>query len=294
VLYVDPFAANAIEELEEALRSHPVGVLQLELIQAVGGVRPLPEKLLGHLEEARRRWGFLLFVDEVQTGMYRTGPFIRSCKLGLTPDLLTIGKGTSDMMFPFAVTLYSDRVRQQLAAAKTDLPQAIRSRFDYEFGYKTLLNVLDWAEKDNLPERVSSAGTLFERLLTDGLRGCPAVRDVRVFGLLLAIELDTHRWPRRWLGKRSGPLYVLDVLRHESFPLFASYCQYEPHVLKLTPPLSITDDEIRHTCETLIAVLQRPAYALLPSLLGVLSKSLVKGKWEAYWNGRANRAYLER
>jgi acetylornithine/succinyldiaminopimelate/putrescine aminotransferase len=294
VRYVDPFGEGAIEELEAALRTGLVGVVQVELIQAVGGVRALPEKLLRHLLDARRRWEYLLFVDEVQTGMYRTGPFVRSRELGLEPDLLTVGKGTSDMMFPFAVTLYSDGVRQKLAAAKTDLPEAIRTRFDYEFGYKTLLNVLAQSGTAGLPERVREAGTLFEQLLAKELQRCPAVRDIRVFGLLLAIELDTRRWPRRWLGKKSGPVYVLNLLRHEPFALFAGYCQYEPHVLKLTPPLTITDEEIRRTCETLSAVLKRPTYALLPSLLGVLSKSLVRGKWEAYWHGRANRAYLER
>jgi hypothetical protein len=84
------------------------------------------------------------------------------------------------------------------------------------------------------------------------------------------------------------------LLRHPSFPLFAGYCQYEPHVLKLTPPLSITDDEIRQACETLIDVLRRPAYALLPSLLGVVSKSLVRGKWGSYRDGRASLTHLER
>jgi acetylornithine/succinyldiaminopimelate/putrescine aminotransferase len=293
VVYVDPFEANAIENVETALNENPVGVVQVELIQAVGGVRALPAKLLQHLREAKRRWEYLLFVDEVQTGMYRTGPFVRSREHGLEPDLLTVGKGTSDMMFPFSVTLYSEQVRQKLAAAKIDLPEVIRARFDYEFGYKTLLNVLDRVEEANLPERVRRSGTLFEAILTDGLRECPSVRDVRVFGLLLAIELDTRRWLRRWLGKRSGPLYVLHLLRHPSFPLFAGYCQYEPHVLKLTPPLSITEDEVRQTCSTLIDVLRRPSYAMLLSLLGVMPKSLVRGKWERYWNGRASLAPLE-
>jgi acetylornithine/succinyldiaminopimelate/putrescine aminotransferase len=293
VVYVDPFKANAIEEVEKALESNPVGIVQVELIQAVGGVRALPANLLRHLEQAKRRWEYLLFVDEVQTGMYRTGPFVRSREIGLEPDLLTVGKGTSDMMFPFAVTLYSDRVREKLAAAKTPLPDVIRARFDYEFGYKTLLNVLDRAEEANLSERVRQCGAQFESMLTEGLRECSAVRDVRVFGLLLAIELDTRRWLRKWLGKRNGPLHVFDLLRHPTFPLFAGYCQYEPHVLKLTPPLSITDDEGRQTCQTLVDVLRRPSYALLPPLLSVVSKSLLRGKWERYWDGRASLTYLE-
>jgi acetylornithine/succinyldiaminopimelate/putrescine aminotransferase len=294
VLYVDPFGERAVEDLEAACRTYPIGVVQAELVQAVGGVRPVPEKVLRYLEEGKRRWGYLLFVDEVQTGMYRTGPFIRSREVGVEPDLLTIGKGTSDMMFPFAVTLYSDRVEERLESRKTKLPEALRKRFDYEFGYKTLLNVLDRANDPNLPDRVREMGALFTDRLACGLDSCSAVREVRVFGLLIAIELEMRRRPRKWLRKQAGPLYILNMLRHEPFPVLAGYCQYEPHVLKLTPPLTITREEVGRVSETMAAVLKRPVHALLPSVVAGLAKSIVKGKWEAYRHGRANRECLER
>ncbi len=75
VLYVDPFAADAEAQIDAALAAHPVAVVQLELIQAVGGVRAIPERVVRHLAARRRDAGYLLLVDEVQTGMYRTGPF---------------------------------------------------------------------------------------------------------------------------------------------------------------------------------------------------------------------------
>src|SRR5262249_1159345 len=148
VLYVDPFRDTALEDLEAALKRCPVGVVQLELIQGVGGVRALPEPIIRYLQSQKQRWGYLLFVDEVQTGMFRTGPFLRSQALGLEPDLLTIGKGVSDMMFPFAVTLFSDRVERLLQARHSRLAEVLRRRFDYEFGYKTLVNVLNHVEKE--------------------------------------------------------------------------------------------------------------------------------------------------
>jgi acetylornithine/succinyldiaminopimelate/putrescine aminotransferase len=294
VVYVNPYLDSAIADIEAALDNYPVGVVQTELIQAVGGVRALPEKVLRHLQAEKERRGYLLFVDEVQTGMYRTGPFIRSTEVGIEPDLLTIGKGTSDMMVPFAVTLYSQRVQAKLHAQKTDLPEVIRQRFDYEFGYKTLLNVLERSEEGNVSEHVRESGTLFTQLLAKGLSSCKTVHDVRTFGLLIAIELNTKAWPLRWVKKQAGSLYVLHLLRHKSFPVFMGYCQYEPHVLKFTPPLSITREEIYHVSETITAVLRRPAYALLPSLVGALAASSVKGKWERYRNGRAHLEHSQR
>src|SRR5262249_50507497 len=114
VIYVDPFAEDAVARLEDALERHDIGVVQLELVQAVGGGRALPEHVVRFLDEGRRRWGYVLFVDEVQTGMYRTGPFTLCERYGITPDLLTIGKGTSDMLFPFALTQYSAAVGERL------------------------------------------------------------------------------------------------------------------------------------------------------------------------------------
>jgi acetylornithine/succinyldiaminopimelate/putrescine aminotransferase len=281
VCYVDPFAPTAVADLETALDRYPVGVVQLELVQAVGGVRAVPENVIRYLDSHKLRRDYLLFVDEVQTGMYRTGPFLRSQELGIQPDLLTLGKGTSDMMFPFSGTLYSDRVRRRLEARQPGLPDDLRRRFDYEFGYKTLINVLDRAAEANVSDQVREMGELFARLLGEGLASCRAVRDVRVFGLLIGIELDTRGWPRKWFRKQAGSLYVLNLLRHQPFPVFVGYCQYEPHVLKFTPPLSITREEVKWVCETITAVLRRPFYQLLPGLCGALVKSFVKGKWEA-------------
>src|SRR5262249_1009290 len=155
---LDPFADNVLDDLEATLRKHSVAIVQLELIQGVGGVRPIPEQVLRYLEEQRARWGYLLLVDEVQTGMYRTGPFVLSSRLGLKPDLLTIGKGTSDMMFPFALTLYSAAVQRRLDEVLPELPRGIRQQYGYDFGYKTMLNTLQRVHGTGLPERVAEAG----------------------------------------------------------------------------------------------------------------------------------------
>jgi acetylornithine/succinyldiaminopimelate/putrescine aminotransferase len=278
VIYIDPFRESALHDFDAALAKYPVGVVQLELIQAVGGVRPVPEKILRHLEAQRRQHDYLLFVDEVQTGMYRTGPFVLSEKLGLRPDLLTVGKGTSDMMTPFAVTLYSAKVGAKLDAAPSDLARSLRQRYDYPFGYKTLLNTLQRAEKQELSQRVAESGALFAKLLSERLSSCKAVRDVRVFGLLIAIELNAASWLPKWARKKIPFVYIYNLFAHSSFALLLGFCQYEPHVLKFTPPLSITRAEIEQVCDALAAVLRTPFYKLLPSALGAQLTASVRGK----------------
>jgi acetylornithine/succinyldiaminopimelate/putrescine aminotransferase len=278
VLYVDPFAPDATAQIEAALAKYPVAVVQMELIQAVGGVRRVPDDVIRYLAARREQYGYLLLVDEVQTGLFRTGPFTLSGALGLSPDLLVIGKGTSDMMVPFALTLYSAGVREKLDRAGSDLPDALRQRYGYEFGYRTVLNVLRRAEELRLPERAAESGALFERLLGEGLASCRAVRDVRVFGSLIGIELDARAGPRRWLRKRLYSFYLLGMLRHPRFPVLAGFCQYEPNVLKVTPSLTASAGDVRSACATIVEVLQRPLPRLLAGALGGLVGSTLRRK----------------
>jgi acetylornithine/succinyldiaminopimelate/putrescine aminotransferase len=240
----------------------------------VGGVRQIPEGVVRFLEGRRAQAGYLLLIDEVQTGMYRTGPFTRSGALGLTPDLLLLGKGTSDMMFPFSLVLHGEAVQQKLEAAGSDLTRTFRARYGYEAGYQTVCNVLDQARELDLGRRVSEAGALFQQLLTEGLAGCKSVREVRVFGLLIGIELNPTSWPRRLFQRRLYSLYLYGMLRHAAYPVLAGFCQYEPNVLKLTPALTVSPEEIRRVCGTLIDVLGQPFHRLLTTAFAGLFRSL--------------------
>jgi acetylornithine/succinyldiaminopimelate/putrescine aminotransferase len=280
VTYIDPFGERALEELEATFDAHPVAVVQIELIQAVGGVRAVPEKVVHYLLEQRHQRGYLLFVDEVQTGMFRTGPFSMCERYGIVPDLLTIGKGASDMMFPFAATLYAAAVQQKLDDSKCQIAHDFQERADYEYGYRTLLNTLDRSLASDLAARVTEVGTVFADRLAHYLGSCQAVRDIRVFGLLMAIELNMDRPFRRLLGKRAPFVYILNMLLHRSFPLLIGYCQYEPHVLKLTPPLTTTDEEIQQICATITDVLRTPFYGLAPRVVRHLARTYVRGQWK--------------
>ncbi|MCI0683558.1 MAG: aminotransferase class III-fold pyridoxal phosphate-dependent enzyme [Gemmataceae bacterium] len=273
VSYVDPFAADAVAQIDTVLRRTPVAVVQMELVQGVGGVRRVPEAVIRHLDACRAEHDYLLLIDEVQTGMYRTGPFTLSRALGVTPDLLIVGKAVSDMMFPFALTLCSAKVGLLLEGAGSTLPEEIRRRCGYEFGYKTALNALRFAETTRLADRVAESGKLFDRLLREELASCKAVREVRVFGLLIGIELDASRRPQRWFAKRLYQIYLSALLRHPRFPVLVGFCQYEPNVLKITPPLTMQPDDIRKMCATIGETLRRPFFGLLASAAGGLLSS---------------------
>ncbi len=97
VTFLDIFSESFCGEFESLVRAGDVATVILETIQGEGGVRPCPLHCLNFIAEQRDKFEFLIIVDEVQSGIHRTGSFLHSLSLGFVPDLLTIGKGLSGM-----------------------------------------------------------------------------------------------------------------------------------------------------------------------------------------------------
>ena len=251
VIYLDPFAADAAAELRRTMEKFPVAAIQLELIQGVGGVREVPTNVLMELQAASEQFDVPLIVDEIQTGMHRTGPFVRSATTPLRPDFIAIGKGTSDMMFPCALTLYSDRIQKQLCERGSRLPDYLQSRFGYETATRCILNSLQRWEQVPITKSVLDAGQLYREQLAESLRGMSVVREIRGFGLLIGIELNLRRSLLRRLGLKPAQLYLLRMMQDAQFPLLMGYCQYEPQTLKFTPPLNVQPEEISASVRTI-------------------------------------------
>jgi hypothetical protein len=87
-------------------------------------------------------------------------------------------------------------------------------------------------------------------------------------------------WLQRLFKGKVPSFYIYHLLQHPSFPVFMGYCQYEPNVLKFTPPLSITRAEIEQTSDAIAATLHTPFYQLLPPVLRALAAAYVRDKWK--------------
>ncbi|HEX5623337.1 MAG TPA: aspartate aminotransferase family protein, partial [Sulfuricurvum sp.] len=95
--YFGPFPdgfvyAKNIDEIESLLDEHTVAVM-IELVQGEGGVQPLERAKVQALAQLLKSRNILLMVDEVQTGIYRTGEFLASNLYGIEPDVITLAKG---------------------------------------------------------------------------------------------------------------------------------------------------------------------------------------------------------
>lgn len=95
--YFGPFPdgfvyAQSIEQIPSLLDDHTCAVM-IELVQGEGGVQPLEKKAVQDLAKLLKERNILLIVDEVQTGVYRTGKFLASNLFEIEPDIVTLAKG---------------------------------------------------------------------------------------------------------------------------------------------------------------------------------------------------------
>jgi predicted acetylornithine/succinylornithine family transaminase len=221
-----PFAD--LDALTAALDERVCAVM-LEAVQGEGGVQPAPA---GYLEAVRARCDereVLLVMDEVQTGLGRTGRWFGFEHAGVRPDVVTLAKALGN-----GVPIGACWARDEVAAAFRAGDHA--STFGGQpLAARAALAVLDVMQAEDAPARARRAGERLAARLTD----LPQVTAVRGWGLLLAAELavglDATAVARACLD---AGLIVNAVT---------------PTALRFAPPLLVTDAEIDEALERLVA-----------------------------------------
>jgi len=225
---------NDIDAIETAAENRPniVAVL-VEPIQGEGGIVVPAEDYLPRLRALCDRHGWLLMVDEIQTGMGRTGRLFAHQWSGIKPDVMTLAKGLANGI-PIGACLASG------AAADVLGPGSHGSTFGGNpLACRAASAVLDILEQEDLPARATALG---ERLL-DGFRsrlnGIAAVRDIRGRGLMIGIELD-----------RPCPELVTEALARGLLINVTA-----DSLIRLLPPLILNDDQASEILDTLSALI---------------------------------------
>ncbi|MFI5955418.1 diaminobutyrate--2-oxoglutarate transaminase family protein [Cryptosporangium sp. NPDC051539] len=222
--------------------------LLLEPVQGEGGVIPAPDDWLRRLRTVTQLHGVPLVVDEVQTGVGRTGTTWAYERAGIVPDVIVASKAIGGGL-PLAVILYRDDldVWQPGAHAGTFRGNALAMAA----GAATLRFV----RENDLPRRAARIGGR----LRDGLEQIrhPAIGDIRGRGLMLGVELVEADAEPDHLGARPAASALAERVRNECLQrgLLVELGGRHDAVLRLLPPLTITDHEAD-------AVLDRLADAL--------------------------------
>lgn len=207
----------------EAITDSNVAAILVEPVQGEGGVRvPAPDYLnqLRALCDAR---GWLLMLDEVQTGIGRTGTFFAYQHNGILPDVCTLAKALGNG-FPIGACMAHGTAARLLKAG-----QHASTFGGNPLGCAVALAVLGEMQRLNLPARAAQLG---EQLLNDFRRrldGMDGVVDIRGRGLMLGIELDRPCADLIGLALERGLLINVTA----------------DNTIRLLPPLIMNDDESR-------------------------------------------------
>lgn len=209
-------APEDAEGLESVVTEHKCAAVMLETVQGEGGVVPLSEEFLRAAADIAKRHDLLLIIDEVQTGMGRTGAFYSYMRFGLQPDIVTSAKGLGGGL-PIGAVLFGGRTADVLT------PGTHGSTFG---GNPVVtagaLNIV----KRLTPEFLAEVSRKGERLVS-ALTGAKGIRAVTGRGLMLGVLTE----------KPAGE--VIAALRDEGVLVIKAKDK-----VRLLPPLNITDDEI--------------------------------------------------
>ncbi len=240
-----PFGdADALEEAVDA----SVAAVIVEPIQGEGGVRIPPDDYLPRVREICDRAGALLIVDEVQTGLGRTGRMFACQHWDVVPDILTLAKGLGGGVMPLGAFV----ARPHLWKAFSEDPYLHSSTFGGNpaacaAGVATLTVLVE----EKLPDRAAHMGELLLAALREVARRHPRwVRDVRGRGLLVGVEFT------------DPDVALLASAEAIARGVIFFFSLNRPEVVRLAPPLIVEQEHVEAACVALDGALQAVAQAV--------------------------------
>lgn len=214
---------NNLDQALDALESS-CGIL-LEPVQGEGGVIPADREYLQKLEQTCRKQGKLFLLDEVQTGIGRTGYWLAAHHYNVNPDALSLAKGLGS-----GIPVGAVMARKELSELMT--PGSHGTTFGGNpLAATAVATVLNTIQEEGLLEHVSIVG----ETLQESLRALPGVKSVRGLGLMAAA-----------ITERSAA-----EIAEEAFQMGLLVNAVRPNALRLTPPLVVQEHHIKRAVEIL-------------------------------------------
>ncbi len=226
----------------KAIDRHTAAVI-VEPIQSEGGVNVPDDNFLPALRDRCDETGALLIFDEVMTGLGRTGKLFACQHWKVVPDILVLAKALGGGM-PLGAFISRPEIMKTLSE---DPPLSHVTTFGgHPVSCAAGLAALDFLLKENLPERAERLG----QYIMDRLKKLPkiaGVKEVRGKGLLIGLELTNAKLTERF------------VLHCREAGLILGWTLHSNTVVRLAPPLVISEDAINKGIENIRAALMKAA-----------------------------------
>jgi ornithine--oxo-acid transaminase len=250
-----------IARVEEKLRTRKFAAFFLEPLQSEGGIKVPPAEYLREVQALCRKYGTMFVLDEVQTGMFRTGKFLAAHSFDVQPDMVVLAKALSGGLVPVAAVLMTDEISD---AVYSSLRRAIVHTSTYSengLAMRAGMATLDVLEGEDLGSRARYLGDLLRARLTAALEPYEMFKAAPGLGLLSGIEF---RAPSKLMLRLSfeafravhpgmfGQMLVMRMFRQEK--ILTQICGNNFMVLKSAPPLIAEEAHIERFVSALTAV----------------------------------------
>jgi acetylornithine/succinyldiaminopimelate/putrescine aminotransferase len=204
----------------------------LEPIQGEGGIIVAPDGYLAAVRAECDRVGALLILDEIQTGLGRTGKWWASEHYGVVPDIMTVAKSLGGSLFSISATIFTEELREFLIPN----PFIHLSTFGgSDVACAVALEVLNVIEDTGLVEHAAAMGELlFARLRAIAEENPSYIREVRGLGLMVGVE---------YVEDSLGPRMSYHLAQHG---VLAIYSGNQPSVMRLMPSLVIEEPQVEY------------------------------------------------
>lgn len=224
---------NSFEDIEAI--SERTAAIILEPVQAEAGVI-VPD--INWLKAVRRKCdetGTLLVFDEIQTGFGRTGSLFAHQEIGVVPDILLLGKALGGGM-PLGAFIASKDKMDHLAV--NPVLGHITTFGGHPVSCAAGLAAFEYLRSSVPLKEINRKGALFATLLQH-----PRVLRIRQKGLMLSVQLESFEKVKE----------VISKCLNSPEAVFTDWFLFAPDCLRIVPPLTISDAEIRSACATILA-----------------------------------------
>ncbi len=252
-----------LKPLEKLLATRKIAAVVLEPIQAEAGIVLPPPGYLEGVQKLCRQYNALFVLDEVQTGMGRTGRFLASQRYGVEPDMIVMAKALSGGLVPCAAVLMTDSIYKSVFHSLRRAFIHTSTFSENSLAMRAGLSTIEVLDREHLIERGEAKGNQLRERLRTALSGYQMVKEIRGEGMLTGIEFQ----PPTTLAARVsfeafkaihaglfGQILVMRLFKEKN--ILAQICGNNFMVLKVAPPLTVSDAQLDHIVESIRDVVE--------------------------------------
>jgi putrescine aminotransferase len=257
-----------------------VAAVVLEPMQGEGGMRLPPRGYLAEVARLCQRYGTLLVLDEVQTGLGRTGKMFACEHEGVVPDVIAVAKGLSGGLVPVGAYMTTRRLWER-AYGSLDRYDAHSATFTGgPLACAAGIATLEVIARDRLIDRAATLGEALGSGLKRAAAGHALVKEVRGRGLLWGVELRSPGGDAT--ASVVGQWLAVGMMERG---MVTQVCTQAAEVVRAEPPLVVENAHIDRFCATFAETLAQHSTGVISSFAGAV-KRIAAQRAASLWGGQ--------